>query len=299
LVIEGLRLWFFGVSMDNFFDGEDSVWNNRLFSTVFGTSAFVVVIDMVGVGLLGLVPCLLGGSGWMSLVLLGPRLLLSPFGCDMLLAITGINVFVVILTVNGLRSRIAIVGHVALSGAVSAVCTVMIAECVAIAIFAFLALLFFWLARHEIGNDEGTAASDAMATDVTFVVSFVVVFSCLGALFGYPRLSPDHWGLCESFRVFPIFRSELALASVIAFFQEGKTQKLLLLLTCALSSQFFRVMPIGTEAAGLGIASAVSSRIFEIGGLIAMTGCNRFSWICCLVLLLLVHFTLRHVDHRV
>ncbi|OHT04003.1 hypothetical protein TRFO_28604 [Tritrichomonas foetus] len=224
------------------------------------------------------------------LLLLARFLLFAPY-VDFVFGFTSFGFFIVALTTKlnqSYKYRQLSPFFIALSGIYSAFCVNIAVEFISIGLFSFFAILFFWLKAHRIGNDDGSAAPDAIATVGIFMLSFGGSFFLFGSLFGYPQYSQTFWRFRDTIKILPILSSRLALSSIPAFMSNLEPSKRLLCATAIISAEFFRFIPLASNPAVysttdgsintenfndlFNVITLVSAGLFDIASLVFITG---------------------------
>lgn len=237
------------------------------------------------------------------LILCARFLLFAPY-IDFIFAFSSIGFFIISLSTR-LTSQYKKMTpfFIIFSGIYSSMCVNISIEMIAISIFSFFSILFFWLKSHRIGNDDGSAAPDAIATVGMFMISFACSFLLFGYIFDFPKYSPYsiiystnnndlnnnskrmkivYWKFTDTLNIFPIIYSRMALSSFPAFFSHLEIGKKLLCMTAILCAEFFRFLPFSTESAKFDIIIQVSASFFDLASLIFITGVStRFIGLTC------------------
>ena len=187
---------------------------------------------------------------------------------------------------------------IAITGLYSAFCLSIVVEMVSIGIFSFFVILFFWLKSHKIGNDDASAASDAITTVCIFMISFAGGFFLFRSLNNDLEYSKNFWGPFDTYKIFPILGSRIALSSLPAFISHLEIGKSLICFTAILSAEFFRVFPLATEGVGFDIVLNVSACFYDLAFLIFITGVStRFIGLFSAAIFLSMSLVLRFVFH--
>ncbi|KAK8885027.1 hypothetical protein M9Y10_044155 [Tritrichomonas musculus] len=221
-----------------------------------------------------------------SFLLLSARFLLFAPYIDFVFAFSSIGFFIISLSTRVTsKYRKLTPLFIIISGIYSSLCINILIEFITIGLFSFFSILFFWLKSHRIGNDDGSAAPDAIATVGTFIISFAVSFFLFGYIFGFPKYSPYsiiyinskqtkivYWKFTDTFKIFPILSSRMALSSIPAFFSNLEIGKKLLCFTAIFCAEFFRFLPFSTESANFDIIILVSASFFDLASLVFITG---------------------------
>lgn len=254
-----------------------------------------------------------------SFLLLCARFLLFAPYIDFIFAFISIGFFIIALSTK-LTSRYKKITplFIIFSGIYSSICVNISIEMVTIGVFSFFSILFFWLKSHRIGNDDGSAAPDAIGTVGTFMISFAAGFFLFGYTFNFPKYSPYsiiytnenydldsgrrtkliYWKFTDTLNVLPILRSRMALSSFPAFFSRLEIGKTLLCLTAIFCAEFFRFLPFSTESANFEIILRVSASFYDIASLVFMTGVStRFIGLSCTAIYVSLSFLMKLVLH--
>jgi hypothetical protein len=282
--LDCFRLWLSRGSLDSPVPDRALFAASEFSAILFSNPVLLAFLHTLGTLSFFLSAVILNCSPFDAFLLIAGRVLVPVPVFDLTFVLVNLNFFIISLIVVLMRRPFPIVYLVAISGLLSAFSVILIIELYSVALLAFFSFLFFWLRHHQIGNDD-TSADDAIATVVTFMISFTAGFYLFGYLLGFPRVSKEFWTLYGTIRVFPILRSKLAISSCIGFFFRRDSQKTLLCLTCLICSQFFRVLPIATEGAGFEVSALVAGHVWDVGAVVFVTGnSHRFAGVFTLVL---------------
>jgi hypothetical protein len=284
VVLDCLRLWISRGSLGTPIPDISAFPDSKFCAILFANPLLLAFLHALGTLSFFLSAFILNCSFFDAFLLIAGRILVPPPVFDLTFIFVNLNFFIISLIVVLMQRPFPVVYLVAVSGLLSAFSVICIVEMYSVALLSFFSLLFFWLRHHQIGNDD-TSADDAIATVLTFMLSFTAGFYLFGFLLGFPRVSKQFWTLYGTIRVFPILRSKLALSSFVGFFFHRDSQKMLLCLTCLICTQFFRVLPIATEGAGFEISALVAGHVWDVGAVVFVTGnARRFTGVFGLVL---------------
>lgn len=252
------------------------------------------------------------------LILCARFLLFAPY-IDFVFAFASIGFFIISLSTR-LTSQYKKMTPIFIifSGFYSSICANIAVEMITIGLFSFFSILFFWLKAHQIGNDDGSAAPDAIGTVVSFMISFAAGFFLFGYIFNFPKYSPysiiyinknidtdnnrrtkfTYWKFTDTLNVLPILHSRMALSSFPAFFSHLEINKKLLCLTAVFCAEFFRFLPFSTESANFDILLLLSSSFYDLASLIFITGVStRFIGLSSTAIFVSLSFLMQFVFH--
>lgn len=274
------------------FPMESTFKHNRLFNLLFPTHRSIYILQF-----LGLI------SAFTSLSILNCKEMLcctflatiplNPGTCDIVFSLTSLVFCIVTIAVTSSRNSIRSFFFIILTAVVSGLCFSIAVEMIELVIFAFFAILFYWLRNHNIGNDDGTAAPDAIFTVVSFMLCCGLTIGVTSKIYGFPEYSHEFWTPLETIKTAPFIFSTLALASTPCFFFTRTASNILLSFVCLISAEMFRFIPFSTPGQGQNLCFLVSNRLLDIGALAFVTGNHaKYAGIVCLI----IYFTLKMLE---
>ena len=242
-----------------------------MFVFMFSKKIYIYFVHVLGVCLSFWSTFLLGSNIFVSFLVLAFYFIIPAPFVDCVYAFIACNYFIITLSVSVSNKFISYL-CVFVSGISVAGCTLMMPELYTLGLFPFFAYLFLWLMEHNISKSSKKLTIDALMTFILFIVAFLGAFICEGTITAYPKVSKEYFETSKLLLIFPSLHSKFFLAAIPSMFAHHKTKTELLTITCYVCASLFRVKPLTTPGADLTLASAVSTRFFDVAGLSILSG---------------------------
>ena len=261
---------------------------NELFNFMFFNNFMIYGIHILGIFLSFCSTILLGCNLYISfLALFFYFVIPNPF-VDCIYAFIASNYFIVTLSIS---LNIPFISYlcIIISGISVAGCVLILPELYVLPLFSFFSYLFFWLKNHNIHKHSKKTFIDAFTTFFLFIISFLGAFIIEGIFTSFPKLSNETFSAKNLFFIFPSLHSKIFLSGAGSLFAHHKSTTELLTIACIVCAVLFRFKTVTTPGAGLSLASAVSTKFFDVAALALISGTeSKFLGVLALPILLLL-----------
>ena len=261
---------------------------NELFNFMFFNKFMIYGIHVLGIFLSFCSTILLGCNLYISFLALFFYFVIPNPCIDCIYAFIASNYFIVTLSIS---LNIPFISYICIiiSGISVAGCVLMMPELYPLPLFSFFSYLFFWLKNHNIHKHCKKTFVDAFTTFVLFIISFLSAFIIEGIYTSFPKLSNESFSTKALFFNFPSLHSKLFISGAASLFAHHKSTTELLTIACIVCALLFRFKTVTTPSAGLTLASAISTKFFDVAALALISGTeSKFLGVLALPILLLL-----------